>query len=218
MRSATNMRLYLLGWLGAVAITACGGSSTTADTGSAFTAQQCAQHTACDGETQCATGTCASVPDCGTPICVDTDEACETVCGSVERCVILESYPVQIACEDSESGDGNGGPGVGNTGGGPGSGTRTCEDVQSDVQAELATIQACTIDAECGQVLEATSCGCTRDLVARNDADPSKFRALLSEEIDGELCVGLSSTCDCPIADGFACVGGACSWNYLGGN
>jgi hypothetical protein len=70
-------------------------------------------------------------------------------------------------------------------------------------------------DAECGQVLKGTSCGCTRDWVARLDADTAEFWALVdtANELGCEL--PFISTCDCPATDGYACSGGICTWNYI---
>lgn len=90
----------------------------------------------------------------------------------------------------------------------------TCEQVRDAIADERALVQACESDDECGQVLEGTSCGCTRDWVARLDADPTRLEDLLATEIDGERCLETGGTCDCPAADGFACVDGACSWDY----
>ena len=86
------------------------------------------------------------------------------------------------------------------------------------MDAELASIQRCMTDAECGQVLEQTSCGCTRDLVARLDADATAFHELNAMEVDGRRCNGFASTCDCPSADGFVCARGRCAWNYVSFN
>lgn len=95
----------------------------------------------------------------------------------------------------------------------PSDSARTCDDVLFDEATELAALQTCTTAAECGQVLTGTSCGCTRDAVVRLDADPTPFRALQDEA--GALdCDGGESTCDCPEAYGFDCVGGACAWDY----
>ncbi|MFT6143638.1 MAG: hypothetical protein ACJAZO_001612 [Myxococcota bacterium] len=92
----------------------------------------------------------------------------------------------------------------------------TCAQAYDAVAAEQDSIQACTADAECGQVLTGTSCGCTRDLVARTDANADRFYELLAIQSDLE-CGGLVSTCDCPPADGFACVDSACTWDYIDG-
>ena len=63
-------------------------------------------------------------------------------------------------------------------------------------------------------MLTGTSCGCTRNLVARLDADETRFRDLLATQADMQ-CGGMASTCDCPEADGYACENGRCTWNYL---
>lgn len=90
---------------------------------------------------------------------------------------------------------------------------RTCEAITADFAAESATIRTCTEASDCGQVLTGTSCGCTRNLVARTDADPTTFYALVAEA--GASCdLGLTSTCDCPDAYGFACVDSVCAWDY----
>ncbi len=111
--------------------------------------------------------------------------------------------------------------GTGDTGGtsgsgGSGAGFSSCEEVRQATEAALAQIQACSSDAECGQVLSGTSCGCTRNEVARLDADTSEFDAIHYVTIDGETCNGgrFGSTCDCPAADGFACESNRCTWNY----
>ena len=99
------------------------------------------------------------------------------------------------------------------TGGTPG--FASCDDARAALAEELSSIQACNGDEECGQVLEGTSCGCTRDLVARVDANATLFESLLTAEVDGELCIqNNASTCDCPAADGFTCKSGRCAWNY----
>lgn len=100
------------------------------------------------------------------------------------------------------------------TGGGAAT-SSDCDDYRQLASEELANIQRCTFDDECGQVLEDTSCGCTRNLVARFDANASYFRSLSTQVVNGEHCVQFPSDCDCPKADGFACVDGLCSWNYV---
>ena len=94
-------------------------------------------------------------------------------------------------------------------------GADPCEALESAFLAETAAIRSCTADAECGQVLPGTSCGCTRNWVARLDADTSTFDAIMDEANQlGCMLPGLISTCDCPPADGFACEAGVCGWNY----
>lgn len=87
-----------------------------------------------------------------------------------------------------------------------------CPMILADFEAETDSIRSCTTASECGQILAGTSCGCTRDWVARTNADPTDFYALLN---DANQCGGgLISTCDCPPANGFDCVNNTCTWNY----
>lgn len=90
-----------------------------------------------------------------------------------------------------------------------------CDALLAAFWAEVAEIRGCEEDKQCGQVLTGTSCGCTRNWVARLDADTSHFLALV--DLAGELRCELPfiSTCDCPEADGYRCDAGTCSWNYL---
>ena len=91
----------------------------------------------------------------------------------------------------------------------------TCETLEADYAAEKARIQACEVAEDCGQQLVGTSCGCTRDLVARADADTTAFFALRDQAHAEDCEINDTSTCDCPEADGFACVDQVCTWNYL---
>ncbi|PRQ09505.1 hypothetical protein [Enhygromyxa salina] len=115
-------------------------------------------------------------------------------------------------------GDGDGDP----TGDGDGDGDgclavafQTCEDVQGAFEEETTVIRSCTEDAECGQQLVGTSCGCTHDWVARTDADATCFYAIIEQASLLECDLGLYSDCDCPSADGFECVDNICEWSYL---
>lgn len=90
----------------------------------------------------------------------------------------------------------------------------TCAEAADELADERDSIQTCTTDAECGQVLTGTSCGCTRDLVARLGVDTTRFYQIMDIQADLE-CGGFVSTCDCPPADGYACVDNTCTWNYL---
>lgn len=101
-----------------------------------------------------------------------------------------------------------------NLGQGGGDPAPSCADVRSDFELERDAIQSCGSDEECGQVLTGTSCGCTRNLVARLDATTERFYELLETQVDGAQCVSLFSTCDCPPANGFVCDEGLCAWNY----
>ncbi len=90
-----------------------------------------------------------------------------------------------------------------------------CEGLVADFTAETEAIRSCEDDAECGQVLTGTSCGCTRNWVARNDADISNWESIREEAAEEGCSIGGISTCDCPPALGFRCDAGVCNWNYL---
>ncbi len=90
-----------------------------------------------------------------------------------------------------------------------------CGAIEDAYAQELAEIRACQSDDQCGQELVGTSCGCTRNLVARLDANLKTFETLRSEAQENQCEIGGISTCDCPPAEGFACNAGVCSWNYL---
>lgn len=91
----------------------------------------------------------------------------------------------------------------------------SCDDIRAEFAVERAAVQACESDDECGQVLSGTSCGCTRELVGRLDADTDRFFELVRAQVEGENCAGLISTCDCPEARGFVCENGVCGWNFV---
>jgi hypothetical protein len=91
----------------------------------------------------------------------------------------------------------------------------SCDELLPAFEAEAQEIRACTEAAECGQVLENTSCGCTRNWVARADADVTAFWELVQMAAQLECSLPFGSTCDCPAADGFACEVSVCTWNYL---
>jgi hypothetical protein len=114
----------------------------------------------------------------------------------------------------ASSGAGGASGRAGAGGGGTSGGGTTCDQVRAATAAELESIQQCTAASECGQVLRGTSCGCTRDLVARNDADIGRFTELKDTVIDGQLCNEFASTCDCPNVIGFACQENQCTWEY----
>jgi len=94
----------------------------------------------------------------------------------------------------------------------------------NEYNVELKNVRSCQNDTECGQILAGTSCGCTRNLVARKNADLAKFKdlrktslALLSiSSAVPDACsdVAAMSTCDCPETNGFLCVDSVCKWNY----
>jgi len=91
----------------------------------------------------------------------------------------------------------------------------TCEALIADFEAETQAIRSCEEDAECGQVLAGTSCGCTRDWVARTDADTTAWQEALDAATSNRCEVSLASPCDCPAAEGYACVDNICTWNYI---
>ncbi|MEO6599951.1 MAG: hypothetical protein ABIQ16_08785 [Polyangiaceae bacterium] len=91
----------------------------------------------------------------------------------------------------------------------------SCDSLVSDMKGTLASVQKCKSAADCGQPIPGSSCGCTRDLVARKDADISPYLAQKARVFDLGCASEGGSTCDCPNADGFACVDNVCSWNYV---
>ena len=90
----------------------------------------------------------------------------------------------------------------------------TCDEVNAAMKEELRHLQACSVDADCGQVLEGTSCGCTNEVVVRNEYDVARFYALKSRAEDLK-CAATTTDCSCPAADGFVCAEGVCGWNYV---
>ncbi len=93
---------------------------------------------------------------------------------------------------------------------------QSCDALDLKVSKELGAIQACQTDSDCGQVVQGSSCGCTRNAVARIDADLTNYLKAKSASVDN-ACGGSFgiSICDCPQTEGFACVQNMCSWNYL---
>lgn len=91
-----------------------------------------------------------------------------------------------------------------------------CEALVADFVAETESIRSCTSDGQCGQALAGTSCGCTRNWVARVNADISDWTEL-REAAQDEGCAipGVISTCDCPAVAGYECNAGVCSWDYI---
>ena len=98
----------------------------------------------------------------------------------------------------------------------PDDGEATCEALQDAYTAEIVAAAACTSVDECGQTVGFGNCGCTNATVVRIDYDIEHLESLWTEawemacdftQVDG--------TCDCPEADGFACIAGRCTWNYL---
>lgn len=90
----------------------------------------------------------------------------------------------------------------------------SCDSLREQASLELAKLRSCNSAAECGQPIPGSSCGCTRDLVARQDADLGAYLALRSEVASRGCANDGGSTCDCPSANGFACIDHTCAWNY----
>lgn len=90
----------------------------------------------------------------------------------------------------------------------------TCEEVNAEMKEELAHLQACSVDADCGLVLEGTSCGCSNELVAHKEYDTARLRGLQAraEELK---CTSTTTDCSCPATNGFVCTNGVCGWNYV---
>ena len=117
--------------------------------------------------------------------------------------ILLIGLMAAVGCDDSESPVAPGG-------------LRNCAQVAEALELELASIQACSQASECGQELIGTSCGCTRNLVARNGVSTVAFYAIVQAGRSLQCAATEFATiCDCPPADGFACVDGRCTWNYL---
>jgi len=89
----------------------------------------------------------------------------------------------------------------------------TCGGLEDAFWDEAVLLQTCSVDADCGQRFGDYSCGCTRDWVLRNDADPTHLREL-GDALMADCDWGMFSTCDCPSVSGFACDNGQCGWDY----
>jgi len=90
-----------------------------------------------------------------------------------------------------------------------------CPTLEAAFAAETKKIRSCADNNECGKELKGTSCGCTRNWVARSDADTTHFYELIDQGAALQCELIPASTCDCPAAEGFACDQGICTWNYL---
>jgi hypothetical protein len=89
-----------------------------------------------------------------------------------------------------------------------------CRKLEAALASEKQHLQACQSDTDCGASEGKGTCGCTRALPIRADADPTKYRALIDRAIACDLPVG-GGSCDCPPAKGFRCDNNVCAWNYL---
>jgi hypothetical protein len=90
----------------------------------------------------------------------------------------------------------------------------SCESLVDELKATLVSAQKCASAADCGQPIPGSSCGCTRDLVARKDANLAPYLDLRAKAYEQGCVSEAGSTCDCPNADGFACIENVCGWNY----
>ena len=90
----------------------------------------------------------------------------------------------------------------------------TCDLLFNDFVSESLKIRSCISDTDCGQSLAGTSCGCTRDHIARKDADTSAFYQLLAQAKENGCSDSLpiTSACDCPQVSGTTCIAGMCDW------
>lgn len=138
---------------------------------------------------------------CTTKACVDDGCSYEG-----QRFAVGDSFPASDGCNQCSCESGGS---VACTEKGCGD---ACESIEAERQAELAKVQQCTTAADCGQQISGSSCGCTRNLVARNDANLDHYLEL--QKSASEACGIGGSTCDCPAADGFACKNQRCTWNY----
>ena len=94
----------------------------------------------------------------------------------------------------------------------PHEGDVNCSSVLAELEAEREAIQRCDSNEDCGASEGAGTCGCTRALPIRIDADPRRYRGLIARANACDFPSG--STCDCPNADGFRCLEGICAWNF----
>jgi|GEM_PF-1726199 len=90
-----------------------------------------------------------------------------------------------------------------------------CDALVNEMKAALSSAQKCMSAADCGQPIPDSSCGCTRDLVARKDANLRPYLDVRSKVYALGCASEGGSTCDCPNADGFACIDNVCGWNYV---
>jgi len=94
-------------------------------------------------------------------------------------------------------------------------GLDTCDQLGEAYYAEELALRACTTHADCGQLSERGSCGCTNAAVLACTADPGRLYALadaLELDCDGWL---PSTSCECRDERGFLCSEGVCVWNVV---
>src|SRR6188474_1586101 len=86
------------------ALSACGSPATQSSPASkepspAYTNPKCETFPTCSVSTACPGGTiCVKLKTCPQPICAGQENACTLECGTAAGCIVLESYPSQLAC------------------------------------------------------------------------------------------------------------------------
>jgi hypothetical protein len=176
--------------------------------------------TACTDSSECAAEEYCELDSCGgSGSCVERPQVClalyDPVCGcdgqTYSNGCVASSYGQTVAAggECPEGGDT----------GDDGATELSCDELEEQFNAENQAVRGCTEDAECGQPIPGTSCGCTRDLVGRADANFDRWTDLIAQaraqDCSWAWLYGGISTCDCPPADGFICgEAGFCQWNY----
>lgn len=92
-----------------------------------------------------------------------------------------------------------------------------CGIVQAEWEAELAAVQACEVDEDCGLPIPGTADDLFCQAVQANDADPAQLYYLL--QLGDDLGCSLVDPVDgtCPKATGYRCDDGVCAWDTDGG-
>jgi hypothetical protein len=108
-----------------------------------------------------------------------------------------------------------GGSSSASTGGTPEPGP-DCSALETELSSQLADLQSCETDDECGESIAAGNCGCTHAVPIRKSVN----RARVAEYVDlaakvSQCTMAGGSVCNCPPADGFVCRGSKCAWNFL---
>lgn len=157
----------------------------------------CGEH----GEVQCTLLGCGPVPD-GGPYCSVGGQhyavGQQVSNDGCNACICTSSG--SVACTERAC---------------PPDGGTSCESLSTELASALSSAQRCMSAADCGQTIPGSSCGCTRDTVARNDADLTSYLAARAKAVELGCLKEAGSTCDCPQADGFACINNVCGWNYV---
>ncbi len=91
----------------------------------------------------------------------------------------------------------------------------SCDDLSTELEAEVARVTTCDVDVDCGQAVTATSCQPECDMVARNDVDASVLEGLVAEAADASCPLPFERPCDCPAPVGAVCTdAGTCEWDW----